>query len=809
MLQEIKNSLSPDLKTLIIINSKFHNLLSQQLLEDNQVLFDVSLLSINSFMQTTLSDNKLNTLEENSLLNQLVIYQKLTNANHHYQNNLNFISELAKLEREYLSSNLTCSDDYANFITTTTYDFSDLTIPHDQIIILSEHDFYPIHQEFIKAIETKTKVIRLELIKPKQTKYYEHPNTIKMLDYIVAKVYESPEQETFIFCDDLILQDYLTNSFNELGLAFYQLEQTKTITHNQLVSLASVLINKYSEVDLVNLSNLTKLTAKQIYTLRDLPYQSYLKKLYNILYQTKLFEPSYLNNIFSKIYLLDTLKDEVEPSSNIDNDIITTLLFNELSNNLVKPIFKQTKIMIGSQLPEIKFDRIIIVDATLPNFKAKSVSFLLNNEQRSKINPKLINNSFYNSLHKLKQQLLLNSGITVDVHYSLLSLDNKPQDLAYFIKEAAGDNYQIENIEQYYHLSTIEPKINQLLLNNEVVNLDKNKLARVYQQRISLSATQLDTFYNCPYKYFVSYLLKPRQINNELNSLLLGNIFHKIIELINQEIISLKGDYNSLDLKQLNTIITSGFDECLSTENLIELIPTYKLNYVRAKVTSTIINFITGAQHQDLLSTFKLKASELNLSYSYNNSYFNDVLINGKIDALYEYHNYHYVLDYKSSAKKFSKSDFSVGIANQLIVYLALLQNNDYSAIGAFFKTFKDDYLKAEHILDYNTIQEDHLNKNKLTGLLFESEAINDFDSSLISEKKSVLSDLSLKNIYPIDELQTLLAQLNQHFDGVLKAIDLASFPIYPYEEKSCKYCNYQAICKVALPNYRKEANHE
>ena len=78
------------------------------------------------------------------------------------------------------------------------------------------------------------------------------------------------------------------------------------------------------------------------------------------------------------------------------------------------------------------------IDASLKKFNAASASYLLNTKQRQEISDRLISNTNYLEMFHLTQDRLLTCGTNIMFHYSLLTLENKSQNIATFIKLASN-----------------------------------------------------------------------------------------------------------------------------------------------------------------------------------------------------------------------------------------------------------------------------------------------------------------------------------------------------------------------------------
>ncbi|MDL2211281.1 PD-(D/E)XK nuclease family protein [Erysipelotrichaceae bacterium OttesenSCG-928-M19] len=791
MLSAIVKQLDPSENTLLIVPYKYHNQLYSELLKDNNIIFNLSLLDINSFCANLLTDNQIDFYDETTMIKKINIHKQLKRIKNPLHSSLNYLNELFLLEQECNLSNIELTNDYNQCLTTKQLDLDNLHCLYGKIIILTTEDFYPLHYEIINKLATK--ISYLDKPQAQQQLIHEHNNIIKMLDYVIYEIYENYDDNktVLLLCDNLYQQDYLINKFNELKLPLNALINEKSNDIYLLSSLFALLNNDYTDFDFNNVKRNFKEQIARFFSLEKNNYHLYLEQLYEILVDSQLFDISFLNILFKDLYLIDDL----------DLSLLNKLLFQTLQPQLTNKIsFNNAAITLAStDFNALFFDKVYILDASLTTFKAKKTSYLLNYQQRKKINPTLITNVYYNEQHQDAQQRLLNCGRVVKIHYSLLDSDNKSQELAYFIKMALAhpnsNDYPLENNHDFYHLLSKKIISEYIPTNSGKIALNTTTLANKLNDKITLSSSALDTFFNCPYQYYVSYLLKP-QSNQSFDALSLGNIYHSLIEKINDLLLENDGLLNDELHKDLPLLIDGWLDEELQPMLDKQLLEKYQLDNYKDDLKATIKLFIDATIFFSQHSKFKITASELALTSLFDNSYFNDVQLYGRIDALFSYQDKSFILDYKSSERTFSESKFLEGLSNQLIVYLYLLQQNNYNYVGAFFKSIKDDYVTSNNIIDFENNKQLHLTKNKLNGILLDNFNITDFDSAFLEGSDSIIANLKLKKIQTKEQLDEYFKILENHFETLLQALKTGEFLIEPYSEASCQYCNYKVICK-------------
>lgn len=797
IINDLLQLINPNEKTLLIIPDKYRFSIYEAILNKTNIIFNFSLLSANNFLKSVFVDNNLVIDDEISLIEKLKINNKLE-SDHPHHSNINFINELYKLKQELFYSNIEYANEYSEYIDHKFIDFNKLAlnINYDCIIYCDE-EFYPVHHQLLLSIHPD-QIIEHTFSTTSNKKYYEHSNTIRMLDYIVKEIYEQEYDELLIIVDDIINQNYLVNKLNELNIGYTNLNQVNNLNTSIIKSLFNIINHTYNEFDYKNINSLN-IDSTNLLDFKQLDYHEYLRNLYSILVDTTFFELNYLNTIFTKLYLF----------KNNDLTLLNKLLLNNLTFKLTSQKQNANNIVIAdSTFNSLYFKNVIVVDAALKNFNPNKASYLLNTQQRNEISSNLISNTDYLDLFKLTQQRLLNCANNISFHYALLTLDNKSQDLSYFIKL---DYFQTtkqkrivlaNNNDTYLHLTTKEKKEDSSLINNTFVPLDVDKVLKKLNNELKISASALDEFNKCPYKYMVSRIYKPR-FTNEFSYIELGNLHHHVIEEINKKIIKSNSLYNTYSYSDLINIIETSVYENIFNNEKIDFSKTDQ-DFAYTQIKANLINFIDSMIYFENFSKYKIVASENELKIKYKNDYIENVYLVGKIDALMKYEDIYYVLDYKSSETKFKETDFNNGINTQLIMYLKLLQVNNFKTFGAFYKAINDSFLKEKNSqLNIILHDEDKLNelyycKNPYYGIALKNYSLSSFDSNLVDKESVILSinsTRSFNNTF-IDNLSSYIERLDLHIDNMIEKFVGTNFSAIPLSDKECNLCDYKVICK-------------
>ena len=260
---------------------------------------------------------------------------------------------------------------------------------------------------------------------------------------------------------------------------------------------------------------------------------------------------------------------------------------------------------------------------------------------------------------------------------------------------------------------------------NQPENIGQDLASQLYGQNLNSSVSQLETFYENSYEYFLNYGLKlRRRFENEFDVIQAGNYFHetfdRLVKKLNKQHTDL-ADLSSIELEQmLNSVRNVMKDEGKSSQLMNDPFNQYLFKCLDHTTSKVAHNWRRSLKETPLRAKYselsfglgeKIKGLSLEVPDIPGQ---HKVDLRGKMDRV-DLANFNdknqvlaQVIDYKSSAKKFDLGMFYNGIALQMVSYLDVLTKNDQffagknrlSLLGAFYQTV--------------TRQLERLNSNKL-----------------------------------------------------------------------------------------------
>ena len=343
--------------------------------------------------------------------------------------------------------------------------------------------------------------------------------------------------------------------------------------------------------------------------------------------------------------------------------------------------------------------------------------------------------------------------------------------LTYLKNKAATD---VESL-----LDMTEEKIGEIAKNvlegssfkNIPQDLSPDLAQQLYGDRIETSVSQLETYYQNSFEYFLNYGLHlKKRFENELDVIQAGNYYHETFDYLVKRIKEKKLNFADLTEEKLGELLIEVREELKEKGRYRQLLNDPFNKYLFHKLDQTTAN-VAHYWHSNVnKTTFRPQYSELSfgknqkvsgLSYSWkdDNNKKKIVDLRGKMDrvdlAQVNDRVLGEVIDYKSSAKKFDLGLFANGISMQMISYLEVLKNNnkffaqgkDLDVLGAFYQNITSslERLSSEKMILSNyqikDLAKESTKKLMYNGILIADEEMLDLIEPGM-EKDRAVSDL-------------------------------------------------------------------
>lgn len=305
---------------------------------------------------------------------------------------------------------------------------------------------------------------------------------------------------------------------------------------------------------------------------------------------------------------------------------------------------------------------------------------------------------------------------------------------------------------------------------NEYIMIKKDSLNKLINNKLSLSYTSLNSFFECSFKYYLDYILKVSKYEYTFVQYI-GNVFHGIMENIKSN--------NSYD-----ELFKDSVDKC-SKDYELSIKERFLLNILKEKFEDT---FNILKSNEDLIL---LKDNVIEKSVVINKD--NNVVVKGFVDKIYYNNDYYAFVDYKTGSINPSLDMLNNGLNMQLPMYLYLLNHDEEykqkKLCGMFYQElFNKDGIKFKGYASAHNIK------------MFDTTYL---DSKIIKGLKTNLDGSLSKNSKVIyeEDINRLISTIDNNIDKALESILDGQFTINPKvvnnKNISCQFCKYKEICNV------------
>lgn len=327
----------------------------------------------------------------------------------------------------------------------------------------------------------------------------------------------------------------------------------------------------------------------------------------------------------------------------------------------------------------------------------------------------------------------------------------------------------------------------------------KNNVQRGLLLSETFSASRLETYFTCPYKYYFSYglYLKKRE-DGTLQTMDTGTIIHGVLE----EYVNLKL-YNTKDIDKIAEFADKTIDSIVA-ENRFSNMYTEAHKNAFERLKSECINICQAIGENIRNSDFKpyKTEAEVGIDAEFKGV---EIEVGGRVFTLHGYidridlcGDCFTIIDYKSYNKNLSAGEIFNGKCIQPVLYMLAVN-------GSYKKLYPCGLLYQPTTLGYKENAEDRF---KMKGLVINDiDILSLMDNNITAGEKSKMLPVSFTpkgKIYPqctsaIDNTDFIsigryvyklsAVAVNEIYDGNISPSPLKS---------SCKNCDYNCICLYA-----------
>ena len=307
-------------------------------------------------------------------------------------------------------------------------------------------------------------------------------------------------------------------------------------------------------------------------------------------------------------------------------------------------------------------------------------------------------------------------------------------------------------------------------------------------QKKTISATELETYFACPFRRFVSYVLKVKQNENvEPNKRMFGTFEHELLKTFIE-----KFDMNVSNVteKQIDAFLKDKVEEIAQK--------TYDEKVLKRKY---FLRFLYNESKIILKNVvFEQKNSEFKpilLEEKVFEKIFKNANLVGFIDRVDKDKNYFRIIDYKTGKTENIKKDLYYGKKLQLFLYADSIKDKlKLDCAGLYYFDCRTKYLKKnQNVTLFNGLT---LKDNDVVEMVDGRLWQDNFRSDLIgmSRKKNVKDDeFAFKNGNAVENFDFMFDYATKVSDQAIKEITENYIEAKPIKDE-CQFCPYLSICR-------------
>ena len=334
-------------------------------------------------------------------------------------------------------------------------------------------------------------------------------------------------------------------------------------------------------------------------------------------------------------------------------------------------------------------------------------------------------------------------------------------------------------------------------LTQKIKYQDIRSINLLNKEKISIS--QIQNFYKCPYKHFIEYGLRLKELElSKIEPVDIGNIIHNSLKLVVGYIIRNKdGEKEKLyefANKTLDNVLRNQYEKFLNNISNRFVIKSLRKEFVR------IVNAINFE-----INNSSFSPSEKLLEVSFRNAITIDgISIDGAIDRVDTLNDKFIIIDYKTGDSSFDDyGGLYYGKKLQLLLYANAYENvSGKNCIGAFYMPITNEFGSGvDKSYKFNGVM---IGSNDNIIAMDNNLVNSGYDSKIIHLKKSSTKDEynsnSFKNYMCLSESDfryILDFATNKVKEAIarIKVGEISPRPLVDGMFSSCNRCKYKSLC--------------
>lgn len=346
-------------------------------------------------------------------------------------------------------------------------------------------------------------------------------------------------------------------------------------------------------------------------------------------------------------------------------------------------------------------------------------------------------------------------------------------------------------------------------------DLPRSLSRRIYGGPSSLSVSRMEKYAACPFRHFVEYGLRPKELEPyELRKQDEGTFYHEAMESFLRENWS---DMDGLNVDEAMDRMDNITERLLAPmmdgplgKNPVTLSHSRRMRDVARRAARTAAKHLSGSEFApcELEVQFGEDEPSITLRTELSGENAKELPIKGRIDRIDEWvdgmQTWLRIIDYKSGSSDLNLTKIYFGLQLQLIIYLAAaLERGGCKPAGAFYFRIADPLIQTEE-RDADVVELMRTDELRLSGLFINNMEVLEAMSPEIEHtlKLSLKKDGTVSSTAKmLDEegfkllIEHAMSAASRIAEGIRDGkTDIA--PVRMSGWNACEHCQWRAICQ-------------
>ncbi|MGN0459948.1 MAG: PD-(D/E)XK nuclease family protein [Ruminococcus sp.] len=362
-------------------------------------------------------------------------------------------------------------------------------------------------------------------------------------------------------------------------------------------------------------------------------------------------------------------------------------------------------------------------------------------------------------------------------------------------------------------------KVIEKTVRDEPAKINDQTLAqKLFGKDLYLSASQVEVYHLCKFKYFCQYGLNAKERRPaQMDSLQYGNLMHYLMERFLKE--HKKEEYIRFSEGEIASVISEYIEDYAHNElgGIDDKPARFRYLYYRMKdnAVSLLIHIIEELAQSDFQPVaFELGVGKEIPSYNITLDDGTTLSVRGFIDRVdvMEKNNEKFirVVDYKTGIKEFKIGDILYGLNLQMLIYLSAIKKNgqDYFGenivpCGVLYQPSSTGFVSADYSATEEEIQKEQNKSLKMSGIILDNTSVilgmdKSGKGTYIPVKIGKNGPTGSKDsLFNLAEMGMIFRNIDELLTQMAETLHRGEIEFNPAMDKynACQYCPYLSVC--------------